>query len=112
MFCSRSGKGLEYALLKNTEKQAVLPVEIIDSIRRALAEDIGGGDVTTDSIVPANASLRGRIVAKQDGVVAGINVAEAVWSELDERISFTAHVADGARVENQTVLAEVVGPAR
>ena len=112
MFCSRSGKGLEYSLLKNSEKQAVLPVEIIESIRRALAEDIGSGDVTTDSIVPANASLRGRIIAKQDGVVAGLSVAEAVFSELDERVSFIAHVADGARVKNRNVLADVTGPAR
>ena len=112
MFCSRSVKGLEYALLKNPEKQAVLPVEIIDSIRRALAEDIGSGDVTTDSIVPANASLRGRIIAKQDGVVAGLSVAKAVFSELDERVSLIAHVADGARVKNRNVLADVTGPAR
>jgi nicotinate-nucleotide pyrophosphorylase (carboxylating) len=99
-------------LLKNPEKQAVLPVEIIDSIRRALAEDIGSGDVTTDSIVPANALLGGRIIAKQDGVVAGLGIAEAVWYELDERVSFTAQVFDGSRVENRTVLAEVRGPAR
>jgi nicotinate-nucleotide pyrophosphorylase (carboxylating) len=99
-------------LLKNSEKQAVLPVAIIDSIRRALAEDIGSGDVTTNSIVPANASLRGRIIAKQDGVIAGLEVAEAVWRELDERVSFTAHVTDGARVEDRAVLAEVAGPAR
>src|ERR1043165_6797830 len=112
MFCSRSTKGLKYPLLKNPEKQAVLPVEIIDSIRGALAEDIGSGDVTTDSIVPANASLHGRIIAKQDGVVAGLNVAEAVFSELDERVSFTAHVADGARVKDRNVLADVAGPAR
>jgi nicotinate-nucleotide pyrophosphorylase (carboxylating) len=98
-------------LLKNPENQSVLPVEITDSIRRALAEDIGSGDVTTDSIVPANASLRGRIIAKQDGVVAGLSIAEAVWHELDERVSFTAQVSDGSRVENRTMLAEVAGPA-
>ena len=99
-------------MLTNPEKQAVLPVEIIDSIRGALAEDIGAGDVTTDSIVPANASLRGRIVAKQSGIVAGLNIAAAVWRELDERVSFSALVSDGARAENRTVLAEVAGPAR
>ncbi|HEY3581921.1 MAG TPA: carboxylating nicotinate-nucleotide diphosphorylase [Pyrinomonadaceae bacterium] len=99
-------------MLKNSEKQAVLPVEIIDSIRRALAEDIGSGDVTTDSIVPANASLGGRIIAKQDGVVAGLSVAKAVFSELDERVSFIPHVADGACVKNRNVLADVSGPAR
>ena len=86
--------------------------DIHRAVKLALAEDIGSGDVTTDSIVPANASLRGRIIAKQDGVVAGLEVAEAVWRELDERVSFLAHVADGGRVENRTVLADVAGPAR
>jgi nicotinate-nucleotide pyrophosphorylase (carboxylating) len=53
--------------------------EILDSIRRALAEDIGAGDATTDSIVPADAVMRGQIIAKQDGVVAGLDVAQAVY---------------------------------
>ena len=87
-------------------------MRIIDSIRQALAEDIGSGDVTTDSIVPPDASLRGRIIAKQVGVVAGLNVAAAVWRELDERISFTPKTDDGVRVENRAELAEVAGPAR
>jgi nicotinate-nucleotide pyrophosphorylase (carboxylating) len=87
-------------------------LRIIDSIRQALAEDIGSGDVTTDSIVPPDASLRGRIIAKQVGVVAGLNVAAAVWRELDERISFTPKTDDGVRVENRAELAEVAGPAR
>jgi nicotinate-nucleotide pyrophosphorylase (carboxylating) len=99
-------------LLKNTENEAVLPVEITDSIRRALAEDIRSGDVTTNNIVPQNASLRGRIIAKQNGVVAGLRVAEAVWRELDSGITFTPKVDDGSKVENKTVLAEVAGPAR
>ena len=87
-------------------------MRIIDSIRRALAEDIGSGDVTTNSIVPPNASLRGRIIAKQEGVVAGLQVAEAVWRTLNELVTFTPKVADGSRVENRTELAEVAGPAR
>lgn len=99
-------------MLKNTENEAVLPVEISDSIRRALEEDIRSGDLTTDKIVPQNASLRGRIIAKQSGVVAGLSVAEAVWRELDPGITFTRKVADGSKVENKTVLAEVAGPAR
>jgi len=99
-------------LLKNTENEALLPVEITDSIRRALKEDIGSGDVTTDNIVPQNASLRGQIIAKQSGVVAGLSVAEAVWRELDSDITFTPKVDDGAKVKNKTVLAEVAGRAR
>jgi nicotinate-nucleotide pyrophosphorylase (carboxylating) len=89
-----------------------LSVEISECIRRALDEDIGSGDVTTNTIVPANASLRGRIVAKQSGVVAGLEIAEAVWRELDEGIAFTPHVSDSSKVENKTVVAEVTGPAR
>ena len=99
-------------MLKNLQTPAALPVDVSQSIRRALAEDIGSGDVTTDSIVPADASLRGRIVAKQTGVVAGLTIAAAVFRELDEQITFTAQVTDGAKVENKTVVAEVVGPAR
>ena len=99
-------------MLKNLPREAVLPVEVSDSIRRALAEDIGSGDVTTDTIVPPDALLRGRIVAKQKGVIAGLDIAESVWLMLDERVSFTKKTTDGASVENRTIVAEVAGPAR
>lgn len=99
-------------MVKNLENEAVLPVEISESIRRALAEDVGSGDVTTDTIVPTDASLRGRIISKQAGVVAGLTIAEAVFHELDERITFTPQVSDGARVDTKTIVADVVGPAR
>jgi nicotinate-nucleotide pyrophosphorylase (carboxylating) len=99
-------------LVKNLPKQAALPDEVSDCIRRALDEDIGSGDVTTDTIVPPDASLRGRIVAKQNGVVAGLDVAEAVWSALDDRVGFTKKIEDGTVVENRTIVAEVAGPAR
>lgn len=90
----------------------MLPVEVLQNIRRALEEDIRSGDVTTDSIVPSDASLRGRIIAKQSGVVAGLQLAESVWHELEPRISFDPKITDGSKVENRTVLAEVAGPAR
>lgn len=99
-------------MVKNLENLAALPVDIQQTIRRALDEDIGSGDVTTDTIVPANASLRGRIIAKQSGVIAGLPIAEAVWRELDEGIAFTPRVSDGEKVDNKTIVAEVVGPAR
>jgi nicotinate-nucleotide pyrophosphorylase (carboxylating) len=99
-------------LLKNSQNETVLPADVLQNIRRALDEDIRGGDLTTNSIVPSEASLRGRIVAKQGGGVAGLHLAEAVWRELDSRITFTANIADGSTVENRTVLAEVDGPAR
>ena len=90
----------------------VLPREISDYIRRALEEDIGSGDVTTETIVPADASLRGRIIAKQDGVVAGLEVAKHVMLALSERVTFAATVTDGSNVTRGTVLAEIEGSAR
>ena len=91
---------------------SALPPEISGYIKRALEEDIGTGDVTTDTIVPADASLRGRIVAKPDGVAAGLEVAKQVMLTLSDRITFVANVADGSNVTRGTVLADVEGSAR
>jgi len=85
---------------------------ISEYIQRALEEDIGTGDVTTDTIVPADATLRGRIVAKQDGIVAGLDVAKEVFLTLNPDIKFLAKTQDGSRVARRDVLAEVEGPAR
>ena len=90
----------------------VLPAEIISCIRCALEEDIGTGDATTNSIVPATATLKGKIVAKQTGVVAGLEIAKAVFLELNEDVIFKQLVSDGSEVENKTVIASVEGSAR
>jgi nicotinate-nucleotide pyrophosphorylase (carboxylating) len=89
-----------------------LSPEIIACIRRALDEDIGGGDATTDSIVPAAATSSGQIIAKQAGVIAGLDVAAAAYRLVDVRVSFTPLVAEGAQVSNRQPLATVAGPAR
>src|ERR1044072_6955842 len=81
-------------------------------ITTALEEDIGTGDVTTNTIVPAGATLRGRIVAKQDGIVAGLDIAKHVFLILNQDITFIAKATDGSRVTRRNVLAEVEGPAR
>ncbi|MGD0006746.1 MAG: carboxylating nicotinate-nucleotide diphosphorylase [Anaerolineaceae bacterium] len=91
---------------------AALFPEIVACIRRALDEDIGAGDVTTDSIVPADALMRGQIIAKQAGIVAGLDVAYGVYRMLDEQVSFETHVPEGAQVENRQALALVSGRAR
>jgi len=89
-----------------------LPPDIIDSIRRALDEDIQRGDATTNSIVPADATLVGRIIAKQDGVIAGLEIAQAVFHALNDQVDFKALTTDGAKVSNRTTIAEVKGSAR
>lgn len=89
-----------------------LSSEIIACIQRALAEDIGPGDATTDSIVPADAMSAGQIIAKAAGIVAGLDVAAAAFRLVDARINFTPLVAEGAAVTKHQLLADVAGPAR
>ncbi len=81
-------------------------------VRAALAEDVGEGDVTTESTIPAEHVSRGTIVAKERGVVAGLDVAAAVFAELPGDVSFERHVNDGARVEPGDAVATVAGPTR
>jgi nicotinate-nucleotide pyrophosphorylase (carboxylating) len=89
-----------------------LPPGIAACVRRALDEDIGPGDATTNSIVPAESAMRGRIIAKQAGVAAGLDVARLAFALLDARVAFEARVDEGARVANRQALAELSGPAR
>ncbi len=89
-----------------------LSEEILDSIRRALKEDIGAGDITTDSIVPREARMKGQIIAKQDGILAGLDVAEAAYHLLDAEVIVDAQVEEGAHVEKSQILAFVSGRAR
>src|SRR5438034_747553 len=94
---------------KNT---SVVEAEIQACLKRALEEDIGPGDVTTNSIVPLNASIRGQIIAKQAGTVAGLDIARQVFLLLDNGVDFRAKVEEGARVDDRTILAEITGSAR
>lgn len=87
----------------------MLPNEILDCIKRALTEDIGTGDATTLSIVPPDATMRGQIIAKQDGIIAGLDVARAAYQLLDSDVDFRTQVEDGSRVARAGVLALVSG---
>lgn len=82
---------------------------LVESIRLWLKEDVGSGDVTTMTTVPAGHESKGIIHAKEDGIVAGIPVAELVFQVVDPSLSFTAYVKDGEHVSKGTVLAVVEG---
>ncbi len=86
--------------------------DILAAILRALQEDIGEGDATSNAIIPAEALMHGQIIAKQRGAIAGLDVAEAVYDSLDPRVEFHARAAEGARVDDRAVVASVTGPAR
>ena len=66
-------------------------------IEAALAEDVGAGDVTTQAVIPMDMTCRGKIVCKQDGVIAGLSIAQRVFQRVDERIQFDAKTKDGEK---------------
>ncbi|MCX6546003.1 MAG: carboxylating nicotinate-nucleotide diphosphorylase [Acidobacteria bacterium] len=84
------------------------PVVVRHEIRRFLAEDVGTGDVTTERVVPSHATGRGWIMARQACVIAGLDLARAVFCELDATLSFKPTVDDGGQVAagTQVVLLE------
>jgi len=82
-----------------------------DLVQRALREDIGAGDVTTETLVPADAQGRGVLLAKSDCVLAGLDVAKAVFLDVDPSIDFTARRMDGSRCHAGDLIATVRGRA-
>jgi len=82
--------------------------ELID---RALAEDIGSGDLTSLAVVPENATARARIEQKAEGVISGLRAAESVFRRLDPGLRWHAHAPEGEWREGGLV-AEVAGSAR
>ena len=82
-------------------------------VRAALAEDLGrAGDLTTDSIIAADATAEVAIVSREPGVIAGLACAELAWQLVDPRIVLTIEAPDGSRVRPGTTVARVSGPAR
>lgn len=86
--------------------------EISALIAVALKEDIGPGDITTNSIVPSGMHSTATMTAKSDGVVAGMEIAKAVFLSLSEDISWKPLVKDGDLLKKGDILAEISGPYR
>jgi nicotinate-nucleotide pyrophosphorylase (carboxylating) len=83
-----------------------------DIVRRALAEDIGTGDVTTLATVPEGLMLNGRIVARAPGVLAGVEASTLVFKVLNEDITVDWQVKDGADLQPLQTIANLSGPGR
>jgi len=64
-------------------------------VRAFLVEDLGDGDLTTESVVPENARLDATLLLKEEGVVCGLDVAEAIFRELDADVEFVRLAEDG-----------------
>jgi nicotinate-nucleotide pyrophosphorylase (carboxylating) len=86
--------------------------EISDAVKRALAEDIGRGDVTTLALIPARCEARAQMVARGPVTVAGLAFAAAAFKTVSPRVQIREVVADGAAVKAGDVLLDLRGPAR
>lgn len=89
------------------------PQHVIDDVvRRALEEDIGNGDLTTEATIPPDATTTGTIIARAPGVIAGLPVAAAVFKHLDPAVRFDPVVEDGTPVMSGDLVARIGGNAR
>ena len=78
----------------------------------AYAEDIGDGDITTNNLVPPDSSKTARLIAKEEGIVAGLPVAEMVFRKFDNDIEWNAKLPDGSNVKPGDVIVEFKGSYR
>ncbi len=91
----------------------MLNLRSLDSlIELAFEEDIGIGDITTESTVPPSQKGIGILQAKSEGIVAGLPIAEQTFRKLDDTLIFRALVEDGDAVTAGTSIAEVQGSAK
>lgn len=80
-----------------------------EQIRSWLAEDVGAGDVTTETTIPAGHQSTAVIHVKEDGILAGLPVAELVFEIVDPGLKFRRVAAEGSAVTKGTILAEIEG---
>lgn len=86
---------------------------LIDKIiKQALLEDIGTGDITTESIIPSNLKAKGIIKTSEEGVVAGLDIVRLVFQKLDSEIIFQEKIKDGTKITRNKALAEITGSAQ
>ena len=81
-------------------------------IAMALNEDVGTGDITTETTIPEDKKAYGKFIAKEDMIICGLGVAEKVFKTVDESIEFKANVKDGDFVRKTDIIATVSGNAR
>lgn len=87
-------------------------MNLTEFIRLALAEDVGDGDHTSLSTIPADAQKRARLLVKEAGMLAGVEVAQAIFAEVDPTFDVQVRLHDGALIEPGDVVLTVNGNAR
>jgi nicotinate-nucleotide pyrophosphorylase (carboxylating) len=85
--------------------------DITETVRFALAEDIGSGDISAQ-LIPANHTATARIITREAAVICGVNWVNEVFQQIDNSVTITWHIADGDHVCANSILFELNGPAR
>ena len=87
--------------------------KLIDSLLTlAFAEDVGDGDHTTLSTIPADEMGTQRLIVKEEGILAGVEIAAKVFEKFDPSLKMTVYITDGTHVRPGDVAFEVTGPVR
>jgi len=86
--------------------------EIEDVIRRGLEEDAPSGDVTTNGLFDENETGTALLIAKQQGIIAGLMIAKKVFTTIDPGFQFEAHIQEGARITPGDIIARLSGKKR
>lgn len=97
--------------MKRVPFEPLDPALYRETVRRALAEDLGWGDLTTEATVPGDARARGVIIAKSPCVIAGLDVAAEAFRQLDPAVAIHVLRPDGQRCEPGDTVAELRGAA-
>jgi len=100
--------------MMNHKREAEMNDEIMDSrlshlIEDAILEDVGMGDITTESTVPSDLLGHGDVRVKESGVIAGLEIAQTIFHFIDPELRFKQYFEDGVFVEAGTIVAEVDG---
>jgi nicotinate-nucleotide pyrophosphorylase (carboxylating) len=83
--------------------------DISQFVAKALAEDIGPGDLTTEALIPKGITGKAEIIAKEGLVLAGVDIAKEVFRQVDPHTSFSANHADGEKLSAGTIIATISG---
>jgi len=94
------------------EKPRINPSTLKKVVKAALLEDTGKGDITSEFSIPKSRKIEARLIAKEDFVACGIDVAREVFKKVDSGVKFIPQVKDGAKVRNNAVLARMYGSAK
>lgn len=97
----------------NQSNETKTPDQLVDDlIALAFAEDVGDGDHTTLSTIPANAMGKQQLIVKEDGILAGVEMARRVFDYFDPSLKMTVFIKDGEQVKKGDIAFVVEGPVR